>query len=72
MADLASKKNPLDLRDEDPDYVKDVSGSEDPTNQPDIGTDPMSLPSEGTKKPVVHLDDEKVRRHDAERDAAQD
>ena len=58
--------DPKKLDEQHPDYVQDKSGSEDPDNQPDIGTDPMDLPTEGIHKPVVHLDEEKVRKHDAE------
>jgi hypothetical protein len=62
MADLSTKKDPLHLREEKPDYVQDQSGTDDPEGQPDIGTDPMDLPVEGARKPTVHLDEEKVRR----------
>ncbi len=59
-------KDPKKLRHQKPDYVQDVSGTDDPDHQPQVGSDPMDPPVEGTRKPVVHLDEEKVRRHDAE------
>ncbi len=62
MADLSTKKDPLHLREEKPDYVQDKSGTDDPEDQPDIGTDPMEGPADSKHKPSVHLDDEKVRR----------
>ena len=62
MADLSTKKDPLHLREEKPDYVQDQSGTGDPEGQPNIGTDPMAGPAEGRRKPTVHLDDEEVRR----------
>ena len=65
MADLSTKKDPLNLPNETPPYVIDTSGPErgdhDPEAQPAVGNDPMETSSEGIEKPTVHLDDEKVR-----------
>ena len=73
MADLANKKDPLDLKDERADYTDDVSGgAADKGVQPHAGTDPMGLPTEGIEKPTVHLDEEKVRQHDRETREARD
>ena len=71
MADLSTKKDPEHLEDEKPDYVEDVTGGAgDEGTQPHVGTDVMDPGSAGQiEKPVVHLDEEKVRRHDAERGA---
>ena len=70
MADLSTKKDPLDLSDETPDYVQDTSGPERPDLDPDVppavGSDPMEGASEGIQKPTVHLDDEAVRRAERE------
>lgn len=66
MADLSTKKDPLHLPDERPDYVEDKSGVRDPDEQPDAATDPMSLPTEGPHKPAVPLDEEKVRKAERE------
>ena len=62
MADLSSKKDPLHLREEKPDYVRDRSGGGDAEDQPDIGTDPMEEPAGGTRRGHVELDKEAVRR----------
>lgn len=65
MADLSTKKDPLHLQHEKPDYVEDVTGDAgDEDTQPQVGTDPQDLPTEGIHKPGVHLDEEKARRHD--------
>jgi hypothetical protein len=73
MADLSTKKDPLDLKNERAEYTEDVSGNAaDEDAQPNAGTDPMDLPTEGIKKPTVHLDEEKVRRHDQETREARD
>ena len=69
MADLSTKKDPLDIKNEAPDYAEDVSGTDDPDVQPQIATDPMDQPTEGVQKPTVHLDEAKVRKHDQETDA---
>ena len=70
MADLSTKKDPLDLPDEKPDYVQDTSGPErsglDADAQPADGTDPMEGAAEGVEKPTVHLDEEAVRRAERE------
>ena len=73
MADLSTKKNPLDLKNERADYTEEVSGAAAEEGvQPNVGTDPMSLPTEGIEKPTVHLDEEKVRQHDREIKEARD
>ncbi|GAB5537713.1 MAG: hypothetical protein Rubg2KO_39620 [Rubricoccaceae bacterium] len=73
MADLSTKKNPLHLRDERPDYVRDSSGTE-PTEhgdlsevvQPKIGTDPQDTGSTSIEKPTVSLDPEAVEKAEDE------
>ena len=60
--------DPDKLDEQKPDYVEDTTGGDDPDQQPQIGTDPMEGASEGIHKPVVHLDEELVRKHDAETD----
>lgn len=66
-------KNPLHLRDERPDYVEDVSGSGDQdgedlseTDPASVGTDPQDPGSLGVDKPTVELDEEAVRKAEAE------
>lgn len=59
------EKDPKELREEKVDYVEDVSGG-DPDVQPSIGTDPMSLPEEGTHKTIIAPDPEKVRQAERE------
>ena len=53
-----------ELREEKPDYVADKdldkSGTGDPNIQPNVGTDPQSLPEEGKKKTIVAPDPNKV------------
>ena len=75
MADLSTKKDPLHLRDERPDYVHDTDGmgnkpdsDEDVSEevQPSLNTDPQDAGSLGVKKPTVTLDDEAVRKAEAE------
>ena len=75
MADLSTKKNPLDLRDERPDYVQDKSGlgnvgdtSEDLSEerQPTVNAGPQDTGSLGVEKPVVHLDEEAVAKAERE------
>lgn len=73
MSDLSTKKDPLHLRHERPDYVEDVSGegNEDgrdlsETEQPSVGTDPQTTGSTDVQKPVVHLDPEAVRKAEDE------
>lgn len=75
MADLSTKKDPLNLRHELPDYVEDRVGkgnqdghdrseeSASAVNSEDP-TDPGV--TEGTEKPVVSLDREAVARAEAE------
>ncbi len=55
------EKDPEELEKEKPDYVEDTSGSGEIDHQPEIGTDPMSLPQEGTHKTIISPDPEKVR-----------
>ena len=64
MADLSSKKNPLDLRKERPPYVSDLSGADrgDTEDPPVVGGDPTDDPSAEVVKPTVKLDPEAVRR----------
>ena len=57
------KKDPEELQKEKPDYAEDTSGGP-PDNQPDVGTDPMSLPQEGKHKEIIAPDPEKVREHE--------
>ena len=73
MADLSTKKDPLHLRDERPDYVEDTSGSGDvdgidhsEDQQPTVGTDPQTTGDLDAEKPVVHLDEDAVRKAEAE------
>lgn len=73
MADLSTKKDPLDLRHEHPDYVEDVSGSVDSdgvdaseTTAPSVGTDPQATGETGVEKPSVHLDPEAVAKAERE------
>jgi hypothetical protein len=70
MADLSTKKDPLNLPHEKPDYVEDTSGPErserDPDAQPAVGTDPMEPSSSEAEKPTVHLDEEAVRKAERE------
>lgn len=62
------KKDPLNLPNERPDYVENVSGTaHDEDVQPQIGTDPEETAMTGPgKRPTVHLDKKKVRQHDRE------
>jgi hypothetical protein len=60
--------DPKKLRDQKPDYVKDVSGVKDPDHQPQIGTDPMDEPDSSVQKTVISPDPEKVREHDRRRE----
>ena len=64
MADLSTKKDPLHLPEEKPDYVQDVSGTDDTDRPSEVATDPEEGPAEGRRKPTVHLDEDAVRRHD--------
>ena len=71
MSDLASKSNPLHLRDERPDYVQDKSGSGNEAGedddlsevaQPSVGTDVQDTGSLGVDKPTVHVDTDDAKR----------
>jgi hypothetical protein len=75
MADLASKNDPLHLRDERPDYVEDKVGlgnrpdsDQDLSEEqpPDVNRGPQDPGSLGVEKPTVHVDMEKVRKAEAE------
>lgn len=75
MADLSSKKDPLHLRDERPDYVEDKSGAGNVGDSDDdlseeapshINAGPQDPGSLGVDKPTVELDDEAVRKAEAE------
>ncbi len=68
MADLSTKKDPLDLKRERPPYVIDRSGPEDEsTDAPSaVGTDPTDEPNAEVHKPGVSLDDDEVRRAERE------
>ena len=70
MADLSSKKDPLHLRDERPDYVQDKAGlgnqpdSDDDLSEtvpPTVNAGPQDTGSLGVDKPTVELDEEAVR-----------
>lgn len=60
-------KDPKKLKEQKPDYSRDKSGADHPDVQPQIATDPMSLPQTSKEKTVVSPDPEKVREHDRER-----
>ncbi len=62
--------DPKKIQNQHPDYVEDVSGSDDVESQPDIGTDPQSGIEEGTHKTIIAPDPEKVR--EADRKAGRD
>ncbi len=73
MADLSTKKDPLHLRDEEPEYVRDESGTgnvhgEDlsETVPPSTNAGPQDPGSLGVQKPTVELDEEKVRQAERE------
>lgn len=59
--------DPKKLKDQKPDYSRDVSGVKDPDQQPQIGTDPMSEPDSSAEKTVIAPDPEKVREHERRR-----
>jgi hypothetical protein len=61
-SEVSNKRDPLNIPNEDPPYVKDVSGGGDPEAQPNVGTDPMSTTQEGTHKTVIAPDPQAVRR----------
>jgi hypothetical protein len=62
------KKDPLDLPNERPDYVEDKTGNAgDERVKPDVNAGPEDVGFLGKgKRPTVHLDKEKVRKHDEE------
>jgi hypothetical protein len=71
MADLSTKKDPLNLPNEKPDYVADTSGPEDSSldqdAQPAVGTDPQDTGLDGD--PTLRapgLDEEKVKQAERE------
>ena len=75
MADLSTKKDPLHLRDERPDYVQDKVGlgnqpnSDDDLSEevaPTVNAGPQDPGSLGVDKPTVTLDDELVRKAEDE------
>ena len=75
MADLSTKKDPLHLRDERPDYVQDKAGLGNQPNAdddlseevaPTVNAGPQDPGSLGVDKPTVHLDEEAVRKAEAE------
>ena len=75
MADLSTKKNPLHLRDERPDYVEDKvglgnrPGADDDLSEvvpPTVNAGPQDPGSLGVEKPTVTLDDELVRKAEDE------
>lgn len=68
MADLSTKKDPLHLRDERPDYVEDKSGKGDVDGEDvserapsAVNAGPEDTGSLDVQKPTVTLDEEKVR-----------
>lgn len=73
MADMSTKKDPLHLRDERPDYVEDKVGEgnldgDDQSEEvaPAINNGPEDPGSLGVDKPTVTLDDEKVKQAERE------
>lgn len=73
MDDSANTDDPKDLRDQRPDYVEDKSGSGDvdgedlsETVPPHINAGPQDPGSLGVDKPTVKLDEDAVRRAEAE------
>lgn len=75
MADLSTKKDPLHLRDERPDYVQDRSGSGNLPDRDDdlseehpshINAGPEDPGALGVEKPTVELDEEAVRKAESE------
>ena len=75
MADLSTKKDPLHLRDERPDYVEDKvglgnqPGSDDDLSEeqaPDVNRGPQDPGSLGVDKPTVSLDEDKVEQAERE------
>ena len=73
MADLSTKKDPTHLREERPDYVEDKVGEgnvdgEDRSEEvpPTVNAGPQDPGSLGVDKPTVSLDEDAVRKAEAE------
>ncbi|MAQ95778.1 hypothetical protein B1759_16335 [Rubrivirga sp. SAORIC476] len=74
MADLSTKDDPLHLRDERPDYAQDKSGMGNQPNSDDDLSEEQApemnrvedVGSLGVDKPTVTLDEEAVRKAEAE------
>ena len=73
MADLSTKDDPLHLREERPDYVEDKVGQGDVDGEdlsedvpPQVNAGPQDPGSLGVHKPTVELDEEAVRKAEAE------
>ena len=74
MADLSTKDDPLHLRDERPDYAQDKSGiGNQPNSDDDLSEEQApemnrveDVGSLGVDKPTVTLDEEAVRKAEAE------
>ncbi len=75
MSDLSTKKDPLNLRNERPDYVEDKVGlgnrpdsDQDLSEEqpPDVNRGPQDPGSLGIHKPTVHVDMDKVKQAEAE------
>lgn len=75
MADLSTKKDPLHLREERPDYVEDLVGKGDHDGQDVSETTPGTISSEdptdpgvvdAVDKPTIHLDMDKVAQAERE------
>lgn len=69
MSDLSTKKDPLDLRDERPDYVEDKVGQgnvdgDDLSEEvpPAVNNGPQDPGSLGKDKPTVHVDTDDAKR----------
>ncbi len=75
MADLSTKKDPLHLRDERPDYVEDKVGMGNEPNDdddlseelpPQVNNGPQDPGSLGVDKPTVTLDQDLVDKAESE------
>ena len=75
MADLSTKKDPLHLREERPDYVEDRVGKGDHDGEDVSETTPPTISSEdvndpgniaSVQKPAITLDPEKVAQAERE------
>ena len=76
MADLSTKKDPLHLREERPDYVEDKVGKGDhnggedvsETTPPTVSSEDVSDPGvvDSVDKPTIHLDAGKVEQAERE------